>query len=62
MTRALARTHEPKNSRSQAKSNAKINPQTSKQQTSGRNKVGNDCPEASLDDAALWPKEELPQC
>jgi len=36
----------------EAKSNAKINLPPSKQRTSGRNKVGNNYPEATLDDAA----------
>jgi len=50
------RTVEAKANRS-----TQINPPTSKRRTRGRNKVGNNCLEATLDDAADWPKEELRQ-
>jgi len=52
MTSALARTHQPKSDEANANRSTQINPPISKQRTNGRNKVGNSCPEAILDDAA----------
>jgi hypothetical protein len=51
----------PRTVEAKANRSTQINPPISKRRTSKRNKAGNNCPEATLDDAALWPKEELRQ-
>ena len=59
MTRALARTHEPKNGRSPSQVKQPAASVVIDEQTD-RMKVEH-YPEATLNAAADWPKEELPQ-